>query len=132
MIGLCRASKGILEKEISSSKQVSKSIEGAKGLLLVEEELSKIFSKESAKVNGSASVLKVGEVEDVSNRLASFPSKMSTSSLDIKGIESAVVENTGDCMGIGEIGGASLAASMVFATKESREEGLEVGTGDEP
>ena len=131
MIGLCRASKGILEKEVNSCKHVSKSTEGTKGLLLEEGELSKISNRESAKANGSASAVEVGEVEGMSKRLASLPSKMSTSSLDMKGIESVVVEDTKGCIGMGETDGASLAASMVLATSKSSEEGLEVGIGDE-
>ena len=111
---------------------MSRSIKDVDGLLLEEGRLSKISSKESAKINGSASALNVGEVEGISKRLASLPSKMSTSSLDMKDIESVVAEDTRDCMGMGEIEGTSLAASMVFATNESSEEGLEVGTGNEP
>ena len=107
MIGLCRASKGILEKEVNSCKHVSKSTEGTKGLLLEEGELSKISKRELAKANGSASAVEVGEVEGMSKRLASLPSKMSTSSLDMKGIESVVVEDTKGCIGRGETDGAS-------------------------
>ena len=92
----------------------------------------KLSSRESAKANGSASAVEVGEVEGMSKRLASLPSKMSTSSLDMKGIESVVVEDTKGCMGMGETDGAALAASMVLATSKSSEEGLEVGIGDEP
>ena len=107
------------------------SIKGAEGLLL-EEELSKISSKESAKTNGSASALNDGEVEGVSEKLATLTSKMSTSSIDMRGAESVVVKSTEDCMGTGEIGGAFLVASMVLTTNESSEEGLEVGKDDEP
>ena len=100
-------------------------------MLLEEGELSKISNRESAKANGSASAVEVGEVEAMSKRLASLPSKMSTSSLAMKGIESAVVEDAKGCIGMGETDGASLAAAMVLATSKSREEGLEVGIGDE-
>ena len=111
---------------------MSKSTEGSKGLLLEEGELLKISNRESAKANGSASAVEVGEVEGMSKRLASLPSKMSTSSLDMKGIESVGVEDAKGCIGMGETDGTSLAASMVLATSKSREEGLEVGIGDEP
>ena len=131
IIGLCRASKGILEKEINSSRHVSRFIKGAEGLLLEEEELSKISSKELAKTNGSASTFNVGEVEGMSKRLASLASKTSTSSIDMRGAERVVVEGTEDCMGIGEMDEASLAVFMVLATNESSEKGLEVGKGDE-
>ena len=110
---------------------MSRSIKGAEGLLLEEEVLSKISSKESAKTNGSASTFNVGEVEGMSKRLASLASKTSTSSIDMRSAERVVVEGTEDCMGIGEMDGAFLAVSIVLATNESSEEGLEVGKGDE-
>ncbi|XP_028080428.1 uncharacterized protein LOC114282007 [Camellia sinensis] len=125
-LGLSKASKGILEKDINSSKQLSKSIRGKEGLSL-EEELSQISSKESAKTNGLVSPLAIGEVEGRSKRLASLASKMSTSSVDMKRAERALVEGTKDCIEIGEMGGASSAVSMVLATNKSREEGLELG-----
>ena len=71
IIGLCKASKGILEIDGSSSRQLPKSIEGKEVLPLVEE-LSKISSRESARTNGSASLLVIGEVKDMSKRLASL------------------------------------------------------------
>ena len=131
IIGLCKASKGSLEKEINSSRQVSKPIKGAEGLLLEEGELSRICSKESAKTNGSVSKLVIGEVEGTSKRLASLASKMSTSSVDMKSAERVVVEGIKDCIRIGEMDGASLAVSMVLATNESSEEGLEAGKDNE-
>ena len=95
-----------------------------------EEELSRIANKESARTNGSASSLVIGEVEGMAKRLASFASKTSTSSEDIRGAERAVVEGTKDCIGIGEMGGASSVVSMVLATNGAREEGLELGKGN--
>ena len=130
-MGLCRASKGILEKEISKSRQVSKSIEGTEGWLLEEGKLSKISSKESAKTNGSASSSNVGEVEVMSKRLANLASKISISSVDMRGAERVAMGDTEDCIAIGEMGGASLMVSMVLVTNESREGGLELGKDGE-
>ena len=83
---------------------MSKSIRDEEGLL-PEEELSKISSKESVKTNGSVSLLAIGDVEGRSMRLASLASKMSTSSVDMKGAERALVVGTKDYIGAGEMGG---------------------------
>lgn len=130
IIGLCKALKGILEKDVSSSKQLSKSIEG-KEVLPLEEELSKISSRESTRTNGSISLLAVGLVEGMSKRLASLASKMSTSSVDMEDAERTLVEGRNDCIGIEEEGEVSLAVSMVLVTSRSREERLELGRDNE-
>ena len=109
---------------------MSKSIKGTEGWLLEEGKLSKISSKESAKTNGSTSSSNVGEVEVMSKRLANLTSKTSTSSLDMRGAERVAMGDTEYCIGIGEMGGASLTVSMVLATNESSEGGLELGKGD--
>ena len=80
IIGLCKASKGILEKDVSNSRQLFKSNVG-KEVLLVEEELSQFSKRESARTNNSVLLLAGGVVEGMSKRLASLASKMSTSSI---------------------------------------------------
>ena len=70
MICLFKASNGILENNVSNSKQVPKSSGGKEALLMVEE-LSKISKRESARTNGSASLLTDGMVESMAKRLAS-------------------------------------------------------------
>ena len=121
----CKALKEILEKDVSNSKQLSKSNVG-KEVLLVEKELSKISKRESARTNGSASLLAGGVVEGMSKRLASLASKMSTPSVDMERAERTLVEGRDGYMGIGEEGEASLAVSIILVTSKSREEELEL------
>lgn len=69
-MGLCKDSNEILENDVSNSKQVPKSNGGKEAPLMVDE-LSKISKRESARANGSVSLLATEVVEDVSKRLAS-------------------------------------------------------------
>ena len=62
IIGLSKASKGILENNVSNSKQLPKSSEGEEALLMVEE-LSKFSKRESTRTNGLVSLLAVGMVK---------------------------------------------------------------------
>lgn len=125
MIGLCKASNGILENNVSNSKQMPKS-NGGKEALLIIEELSKISKRELARTDGSASLLVAGMVEGMSKRLASLASKMSISSTDIGDAERSLVEGRDGYIGIEEVVEMSLAMSIVLATSKSREEGLEL------
>ena len=97
IIGFCKASKGILEKDVSNSKQLSTTNEGKK-VQLVEEELSKISKRESARTNGSVSLLAGGVVEGMLKRLTNLASKMSTSSVYMEGAERTLVGGRNGCV----------------------------------